>query len=386
MSHEFVMPGKVVIGKDALQNAKKEFKTAGKKAMIVSGKVMQRVGNIQKIIDILEELNIKYTVYTEIIGEPTDTMVENGARLYQEEKCDFLIGIGGGSPLDSMKAIALLVSEPNKTIVDFMGEEIKTSLPTMIAIPTTAGTGSEATWFTVITDTKTDVKMLLKGPTLMPDIAIVDYALTMTSPQSVTAATGLDALTHAVEGYTSKKAQPLTDIFAISAIKRIFRYLPIAYKDGENKEAREQMAIAALEAGVVITNSSVTIVHGMSRPIGALFHVPHGMSNAMLLKDCLAFAKDGAVSYFATLGREIGVAAKEDSEEKAADLFIKALAEICKECEIPSLKEYGIKKEGFMEVVEKMAEDALASGSPGNTRKEVTKEDMINIYKQLWED
>ena len=143
-----------------------------------------------------------------------------------------------------MKAIALLAAEQDKTIADFMGKEITTPLPKMIAIPTTAGTGSEATWFTVITDTKTEIKMLLKGPVLMPDTAIVDYTFTMTSPRSVTAAPGLDALIHAVEGYTSKKAQPLTDIFAISAIKRIFKYLPIAYKDGNNEEAREQMALA----------------------------------------------------------------------------------------------------------------------------------------------
>lgn len=348
MSHEFVMPGKVITGKGALQDAKKEFQTAGKKALIVSGKVMERVGNVKKITEILDELHIQYAIYTEITGEPTDVMIKGGAKVYKEEGCDFLIGIGGGSPLDSMKAIALLAAEQDKTIADFMGKEITTPLPKMIAIPTTAGTGSEATWFTVITDTKTEIKMLLKGPVLMPDTAIVDYTFTMTSPRSVTAAPGLDALIHAVEGYTSKKAQPLTDIFAISAIKRIFKYLPIAYKDGNNEEAREQMALAALEAGVVITNSSVTIVHGMSRPIGALFHVPHGMSNAMLLSKCLAFAKDGAVERFALLGREIGVANETDSDEVAAD--------------------------------------AYASGSPSNTRKEVTKQDMINIYQQLWED
>lgn len=386
MSHEFVMPRKVITGKGALQDAKNEFQTAGKKALIVSGKVMERVGNVKKVTEILDKLEIEYAIYTEITGEPTDVMIDGGAKVYMEEGCDFLIGIGGGSPLDSMKAIAVLAAESDKTVADFMGKEITTPLPKMIAIPTTAGTGSEATWFTVITDTKTDIKMLLKGPVLMPDVAIVDYTFTLTSPKSVTAAPGLDALTHAVEGYTSKKAQPLTDTFAISAIKRIFKYLPIAYKDRDNEEAREQMALAALEAGVVITNSSVTIVHGMSRPIGALFHVPHGMSNAMLLSKCLEFAKDGAIERFAFLGRAIGVAKDTDFDVEAADSFIKALEDICKECEIPTLEEYGINKEEFMKVIDKMAADAMASGSPSNTRKEVTKQDMINIYKQLWED
>ena len=145
MSHEFVMPRKVITGKGALQDAKNEFQTAGKKALIVSGKVMERVGNVKKVTEILDKLEIEYAIYTEITGEPTDVMINGGAKVYMEEGCDFLIGIGGGSPLDSMKAIALLAAEPDKTIADFMGKEITTPLPKMIAIPTTAGTGSEAT-------------------------------------------------------------------------------------------------------------------------------------------------------------------------------------------------------------------------------------------------
>ena len=384
MSHEFVMPGKVITGKGALQDAENEFQTAGKKALIVSGKVMERVGNVKRITEILEELNIQYAIYTEITGEPTDVMIKEGAKVYKQEECDFLIGIGGGSPLDSMKAIALLAAEPDKTIADFIGKEITTPLPKMIAIPTTAGTGSEATWFTIITDTKTDIKMLLKGPVLMPDIAIVDYTFTLTSPRSVTAAPGLDALTHAVEGYTSKKAQPLTDTFAISAIKRIFKYLPIAYKDGQNEEAREQMALAALEAGVVITNSSVTIVHGMSRPIGALFHVAHGLSNAMLLKQCFIYALDGAYDRFADLGRAIGAANDADSDKEASEKFLQAVVDICDELETPTLEEYGINKEEFFDVIDKMASDAMESGSPSNTRKAITAEDVKEIYKNLW--
>src|SRR5574344_228227 len=170
---------------------------------------------------------------------------------------------------------------------DFSGRSIENPIPPLVAIPTTAGTGSEATKFTVITDTKKDIKMLLKGDPLIPKLAIVNYEFGISAPKKVTAATGLDALTHAVEAFTSRKANPITDDIAISAIKRIVKYLPIAYQDGDNKIAREQMAIASLEAGVCINNSSVTLVHGMSRPIGALFHVPHGMSNAMLLCTCL---------------------------------------------------------------------------------------------------
>ncbi|MBO5484916.1 MAG: iron-containing alcohol dehydrogenase [Lachnospiraceae bacterium] len=385
MSSNFVMPKQIISGAGALEGAeaKEAFKNAGSKALIVSGKVMEKVGNVAKVTAVLDDLGIRYAIYTEITGEPTDTMIDGGLEVYKKEGCDFLIGFGGGSPLDSMKAIAALVTNPGK-IPDYMGKVITRPVPPMIAIPTTAGTGSEATWFTIITDSQKDIKMLLKGPVLMPDVAIVDYRFTLTSPKSVTAAPGLDALTHAIEGYTSRKAQPMTDTFAVSAVKRIFKYLPVAYADGSNEEAREQMSLAALEAGIVINNSSVTIVHGMSRPIGALFHVPHGMSNAMLLKACFTFALDGAYGKFADLGRAIEVADGSDSDEAAAEKFLDAVIDICKVCEIPTLEEYGIDKEKFFAFIDKMADDALASGSPGNTMKEVSKDDIVAIYKALW--
>lgn len=188
-----------------------------------------------------------------------------------------------------------------------------------------------------------------------------------------------------LKAYTSRKAQPLTDSVAISAVKRIFKYLPAAYKNGNDIKAREEMSIAALEAGIAINNASVTIVHGMSRPIGANFHVPHGISNAMLLEKCLGFALDGAYERFAELSRAISAAAKTDSDKAAAEVFIAAIKHLCKECEIPTLAEYGIDKEKFDFLIDKMAEDAIASGSPSNTIKAVTKDDVIAIYKSLWE-
>ena len=268
-----------------------------------------------------------------------------------------------------MKAIAA-VSTSGGSIDDYMGKVITAPTPPMVAIPTTSGTGSEATQFTIITNTEKDIKMLLKGPVLMPDVAIDDPAFTLTAPKSVTAATGLDALCHASEAYTSRKAQPLTDEFALSAIKKIFKYLPVCYNDGSNVEARAQMSLAALEAGVAFNNASVTVIHGMSRPIGALFHVPHGISNAMLLSACFGYVYDGAYGRFADMAREIGVATKEDNEEVAAKKFIDACNELCKICEIPTLEKYGINKDEFFANMDKMAEDAMASGSPSNTIKE----------------
>ncbi len=383
MAREFFIPKKIVSGDGALDSLGTVVKNYGKKALIVTGKNVHKLNCFSALCKMLEDSGLSYVVFDEITGEPDDVMIAAGAKKYKDEYCDFLIAIGGGSPIDSMKAIAVNVSG-KKGICDYYGEVIDIKLPKMIAIPTTAGTGSEATQFTVITDTKKNIKMLLKGAVLVPDIAVVDGSFGVSAPKSVTASTGLDALTHAVEAYTSRRAQPLTDSICVSAVKRLFKYLPMAYADGKNLTARNETAIAALEAGVAINNSSVTIVHGMSRPIGALYHIPHGLSNAMLLYKCMAFAVDGAVDRFADLGRAVKVADGESDDKTAAAAFLDAIGDICKELEVPSLAEYGIEKEDFFGNIDKMADDALASGSPANTVKDVAKADIINIYKSLF--
>lgn len=384
MGREFIVPNCIVTGSKALETAKGKLKTMGKKALIVTDEMMRKLGNLDLLTEVLEEQEIAYEVYAGISGEPTDIMIEKGLEVYQSTGCDFLIALGGGSSIDSMKAIAALEAN-HGSISDYMGKVIEGDLAPMAAIPTTAGTGSEATQFTIITDTKKEIKMLLKGAVLMPDLAIIDPQFTMTAPPAITAATGLDALTHAMEAYTSRKAQPLSDVFALSAMKRIFTYLPIAFHDGKNVQAREQMSIAALEAGIAFNNASVTIVHGMSRPIGALFHVPHGISNAMLLKECFTFALDGAYDRFAVMAREIGVASKEENDEAASRKFLHAVIGICQELEIPTLEKYGIDRNAFFAVIDKMAADAIESGSPANTQKVVSVEDVKEIYRKLWE-
>ena len=377
MAREFIVPGQIITGSGALTMAEETLKGLGKKALIVTDKVMIQLGNCAKVETALKNQGIDYAIYSEIVGEPTDTMIENGLKVYKENGCDFLVALGGGSPIDSMKAIGSLVVNGGN-ISDYMGKVIDVEMPPLVAIPTTAGTGSEATQFTIITDTKKDIKMLLKGKVLMPKLAIIDPQFTMTAPPKITAATGLDALCHAVEAYTSRKAQTLSDSFAMSAVKRIFKSLPVAFKDGKNEEARIQMSVAALEAGIAFNNASVTIIHGMSRPIGALFHVAHGLSNAMLMKECLGFALEGAYDRFADLGRAIGVADATD-EDKAA-----AIEGIVKELETPTLAEFGIDKEEFFKVIDKMAYDAMDSGSPQNTMREVSEEQVKQIYRNLW--
>lgn len=383
MAREFIVPGQIITGSGALTMAEETLKGLGKKALIVTDKVMIQLGNCAKVETALKNQGIDYAIYSEIVGEPTDTMIENGLKVYKENGCDFLVALGGGSPIDSMKAIGSLVVNGGN-ISDYMGKVIDVEMPPLVAIPTTAGTGSEATQFTIITDTKKDIKMLLKGKVLMPKLAIIDPQFTMTAPPKITAATGLDALCHAVEAYTSRKAQTLSDSFAMSAVKRIFKSLPVAFKDGKNEEARIQMSVAALEAGIAFNNASVTIIHGMSRPIGALFHVAHGLSNAMLMKECLGFALEGAYDRFADLGRAIGVADATDEDKAAAEKFLSAIEGIVKELETPTLAEFGIDKEEFFKAIDKMAYDAMDSGSPQNTMREVSEEQVKQIYRNLW--
>ena len=384
MANKFTMPRTMFTGEGALEAAKDELCGLGNHAFIVTGQSMIRQGQMKVLTDLLESKNVTATIFSGIGGEPTDEMIEEGLAKYREAGCDFIIGFGGGSPLDAAKAVAALVTNPGN-IADYNGKIITTPVPPVVEIPSTSGTGSEVTQFTIISDTKKGIKMLLKGGVLMPEMAIVDPKFTYQMPKSVTAATGLDALTHAVEAYTSKKAFPMTDMYAMSAVKKIFEYLPRAYVDGNDLEARREMSEAALEAGISFNNSSVTIVHGMSRPIGALFHVPHGISNAMLLKTCLNFALEGTYERFAALARGIGAAGEETTDQEAAEAFLESIGKICDICEVPTLEGYGIDKAAFFARIDKMAQDAFDSGSPGNTRKNTSVEDMKILYKKLWE-
>ena len=383
MADVFLAPQKIISGSHALKSAADTIGGMGRKALVVTDAMMEKLGNLEKLTCMLSESGISYAVYADINGEPDDGMIERGVRLYQEEKCDFLVALGGGSPIDSMKAIAMIAEYGGKP-ADYMGKTVTRRLPPMAAIPTTAGTGSEATQFTIIIDRSSQVKMLLKGPSLMPDAAIIDPQFTITAPPKITAATGVDALTHAIEAYTSRKAQPLSDTFALSACRRIFGSLRNAWEHGEDEESRIQMSLASLEAGMAFNNSSVTVVHGMSRPVGALYHVPHGISNAMLLNVCLEYIADGAEDRFADIAVNCGFAEEGERTDRAAAALLKETAHLLKDIRIPTLEEYGINREDFWKNIPKMARDAYASGSPSNTRKEITAEVMEELYRRLW--
>jgi alcohol dehydrogenase class IV len=259
----------------------------------------------------------------------------------------------------------------------------KGALP-VIAIPTTAGTGSECTRFTVITDTERDEKMLIAGLGALPLAALVDYELTYSVPPRTTADTGVDSLTHALEAYVSKRANPVSDALALSAMALIGANIRTAYAEPRNAAAREAMMLGATEAGLAFSNSSVALVHGMSRPIGAHFHVPHGLSNAMLLPAITRFSVSGAEGRYAEAARRIGFAAVTDGDGVAAAKLVSGLEALNRDLAVPTPAAYGIDEAAWTGKMALMAEQALASGSPANNPLVPTAEQIVGLYREVW--
>ena len=381
----FSIPQNITVGRGTLGKlGEAAKKLGGTHAFIISGPHLEKMGLVARAEGYLADAGIKADAYTDIEANPSVTTVEKATEAFRASGADFIVAFGGGSPMDVAKAVGV-VAKYGGSITDYEGaHKVPGKIVPLIAIPTTAGTGSEVTKNTIISDTEHNVKMLLGGPSIIPALAVVDPTFTMTAPPSVTAATGIDALCHAIEAYTSRKAQPLTDTFALSAIKKIHKNLPVCYHDGKNVDARLGMSIAALEAGIAFNNASVTIVHGMSRPIGALFHIAHGVSNAVLLPACMEFAIEENTDRFATIGRIMGVADENTTDHAAAEAMVKEVSRFCQEVGIPTLEKLGVKKEDFFAQLSKMADDALESGSPQNTMRIPTKEQIMEIYRKLF--
>ncbi|HEE9032689.1 TPA: iron-containing alcohol dehydrogenase [Bacillus cereus] len=382
---EFRMPKSVLYGRNSLEKLGEQSKKLGKRAFIVTDTIMEKLGYVEKCIQQLNKKSITVSTYNKVDAEPTNIHVLEALSLCKEEKCDFIIGIGGGSCIDAAKAVAVLYTNGGE-VEDYVQKDIEIEnnpLP-LIAIPTTSGTGSEVTSVAVITNKKTDVKMMMKHPSFIPKVAIIDPVLTSSLPPQITAATGIDALCHAIEAYISKVSQPLTDVLALSAIESIMKYLCIAYEDGRNMEAREAMMIASLQAGIAFSNASVTLVHGMSRPVGALFHVPHGISNAILLPTVLEFTKTSAMKRLAKIGRSLNKDLYSNSDEEVADYTLGEIKKLCFDLRIPNLKEYGIDEIEFENAISKMASDAIESGSPANNPRVPSYDEIKELYRECF--
>jgi alcohol dehydrogenase class IV len=386
MAIEVLVPSIIKIGGGAIAEASDILKRLEvKHPLIVTDAFLVRAGLVESLRGQLGRAGVACGVFSETVPDPTTDAVTAGLRAFTQGKHDSLISLGGGSPIDSAKAIGMLAANGGRARDYKVPNEIPKRSPLHLAIPTTAGTGSEVSRFTVVTDSETDEKMLIAGAPLVPTAAIVDFELTISMPARLTADTGTDSLTHAIEAYVSRKANAFADAFAMTAMKTIWTELPTAFHEPGNRRAREAMMLAATQAGMAFSNASVALVHGMSRPIGAHFHVPHGLSNAMLLPAVTAFSAQAAEGRYAECARTIGVANLSDSDAAAGGKLVDALFARNRELEVPSPKKYGISEERYFSLIPTMAKQALASGSPQNNPRIPTAEEIEEIYGQIWD-
>lgn len=352
--------------------------------LIVTDPFMVSSGLIAQLTDPLAKAGIVYDVFSDTVPDPTTTVVEAGTDYMRSGGFDALIGFGGGSPMDTAKAINILAAHGGRMRDYKVPNGVDTSAVPLICIPTTAGTGSEVTRGTVITDVETDEKMLVMCLGGQADAAIVDFELTMKKPFRLTADTGIDSFTHALEAFVSQKRNPYSDSMATAAMQRIGANLKTACFEPDNRAAREQMMLGATQAGIAFSNASVALVHGMSRPIGAHFHVPHGLSNAMLLPAVTRFSLEAALDRYAEAGRLIGAAASGDDDETAANKLLDWLYQTNEELQVPTPPAYGIEEAKWTGLMDTMASQCIASGSHANNPRIPEHGEIVELYKQVW--
>ena len=385
MTAEIQIPSILKIGGGAFGDVAPILGRLGcKRTLIVTDTFLMGRGLPNQLRVQIESAGIVCSVFSETVPDPTTDVVASGVKAFLAGAYDSLVSLGGGSPIDTAKAIGMLAANGGRCRDYKVPSPIPYAGAPHIAIPTTAGTGSEVTRFTVITDSETQEKMLIAGASLLPTAAVVDYELTMTMPKRLTADTGTDSLTHAIEAYVSRKANLFTDTIALSAMKTIWEVLPIAFHESGNRDAREAMMLAATMAGIAFSNSSVALVHGMSRPIGAHFHVPHGLSNAMLLPAITAFSANAAPERYARCARAMGLATQEEPDDAAIEKLVAGLFSRNAELQVPSPRMYGIVEEHYHSLVPTMAAQALASGSPQNNPRVPSADEICDLYRKIY--
>lgn len=382
----FNLPATMVFGAGCSRSLPAHVqRLGGTRALIVSDAFFAGNGLTAEFSALLAQHNIASSVFSGVQPDPTDANVASGVTLLRECNADVVVVLGGGSAIDAAKAIAMLARNAGP-LRQYMGyHQVPSAGVPLIAIPTTAGTGSEATRVAVITDTAREEKMMLLSQHLMANTALVDFELSMTMPQALTAHVGVDTLTHGIEAYVSRKASLMTDPIALSCIALAAGSLIAAWREPGNRTAREAMAVAACQGGMAFSNSSVCLVHGMSRPLGALYHLPHGLSNAVLLPAVTRFSLAGAPARYATIARIMGLAGSNDDDATAGRKLADGLEALNEALAIPPLREcVKVGRAKFERSLEKMAGDALASGSPQNNPVTPSAEQIMALYKEAW--
>ncbi len=381
----FRLPPTILTGAGCIAKIGEEvLKLGSKRVLIITDAILVKLGAVDGVKESLQKKQVEYAVFDDIPTEPTIDYVKAGIKAYRENDCDCIFALGGGSAIDTAKAVSIMLTNDGD-ISAYMGlDKVKNKGVPLICAATTSGTGSEVTSVTIITDTTNDVKMLIGSSYLIPQVAIADPLMTVSMPKALTAATGMDALCHAIEAYVSLKASPMSDIFALSAIKLLAGNLRQAWANGNNLEARDKVMMGALKAGVAFSNSSVTLVHGMSRPIGANFHVPHGLSNAVLLSTVMEFSLIANPTRFACVAKAMGENIHGLPDVEAAKLSVHAVKNLISDIQIPSMQDCGIDAAKLNEKAPLMADAAIASGSPGNNPRQVSKDEIIALYKKAF--
>lgn len=379
------LPRLAHIGSGALERLGSVVETLGvRRPVVVTDRFMVDTGVAARVVELLTAAGATPTVFDGTVPDPTTDSLRPGLEVVRAADADAVIGLGGGSPMDTAKALAVL-SRTGGEIADHRAPGAYTgpALP-IIAIPTTAGSGSEATQFTVITDSATDEKMLCPGLSFLPVATIVDVDLTMSMPARLSADTGVDALTHAIEAYVSRKANPFSDGLALAAMRTVAGALRRVWADGTDRDARAAMMVAATQAGMAFSNASVALVHGMSRPIGGHFHVAHGLSNAMLLPAVTRFSVDAAVERYADCARAMRVVTDATDDRSAAHALVDELTRLCADVEVPTPESHGIDETRWEERLPVMAEQALASGSPANNPRVPDAREIVALYREIY--
>lgn len=355
----------------------------GKHALIVTDPFLATLadGAVEKTIQYLNDVGIRSTVFSAVQANPKDTDVSAGLAYYQDHQCDMIVTVGGGSPHDCGKAIGIMATHSGK-IGDYAGIDTLTNpLPPIVSVNTTAGTASEVTRHCVITDTQTHLKYVIVSWRNLPLVSINDPLLMVGKPRALTAATGMDALTHAIEAYVSVDANPVTDAAAIQAIKLIANNLRTAVANGSDLKARENMAYGSLLAGMAFNNGNLGYVHAMAHQLGGLYDMPHGVANAILLPHVCKYNLIANVQKFADIAGFLGENTTDCSALEAADKAVEALFRLSADVSIPAhLSELGVKEQDF----ELMAENALKDGNAFSNPRKGSKDDIINLFKAAY--
>ena len=386
MISQFNIPATVITGAGASRELAPQLARLGaRRVLLVTDAFMESSGLAEVFVRAMEGAGIRVALFSGVQPDPTDANVRDGLRIYVGKQCDTIVALGGGSPIDAAKAIAVLATN-SEPLSQYQGyHKVPKAGAPLVVIPTTAGTGSEVTKVSVITDTARDVKMMMLDRHFLPTVALVDFELTLSMPQALTAHVGVDTLTHGIEAYVSRKATALTDPLALTCIRLVAEHLETAWREPTNRTAREGMMLAATLGGMAFANSSVALVHGMSRPIGAVFHVPHGLSNAVLLPTVTRFSLAGAQDRYATVAKTMRLCSSATANEPACEALVTGLDRLNHKLSVPRLGGCrGVERSRFEAVKEKMALDALVSGSPDNNPVVPTAEQIVTLYEDAF--